>query len=166
VGVVNGGMGLWDRLTGREILFHFARLHQLDASRSRARIKELIRLLEMEDFIDRRAGTYSSGMKQKVVIARAIVHDPPVLLLDEPTADLDVMARRTVLNFVKEYKAGRKTILYSTHVMSEAQETCDRVAIIHKGRIVVESTPGELISRSGGVNLEDAFFKLVKGSGI
>jgi sodium transport system ATP-binding protein len=89
-----------------------------------------------------------------------------VLLLDEPTADLDVMARRTVLNFVKEYKAGGKTILYSTHVMSEAEEICDRLAIIHKGRIVVESTPGELISRSGGVNLEDAFFKLVKGSGI
>ena len=165
IGVVNGGMGLYDRLTGREVLHYFGRLYGMQPAAIDARIDQLDTLLELGDTLARRAGGYSSGMKQKIVVARAVLHDPPVIFFDEATSGLDVVARRAVLDFVKRYPSQGRAVLYSTHVMSEVEELCDRACIIDRGRKIAEGSVPELVSAGGGKNLEDAFFHLVEGSG-
>lgn len=161
VGVVNGGMGLYDRLTGREVLHYFGRFYGLSRNEIDARIKALDALLELSTTLDRATGGFSTGMKQKLVIARAVLHDPPVIFFDEATSGLDVMARRAVLDFVKRYPSAGRAVLYSTHVMSEVEELCDRVAIIYEGRLIAQGSPGALIEEVGAKGLEDAFFRLV-----
>jgi sodium transport system ATP-binding protein len=131
-----------------------------------ARIAELDELLELGDTLSRRAGGYSTGMKQKIVIARAVLHDPPVIFFDEATSGLDVVARRAVLDFVRRYPSEDRAVLYSTHVMSEVEELCDRACILYRGRKIAEGSIGELTEQGGGANLEDAFFHLVEGSGL
>ncbi|MFC4425888.1 ATP-binding cassette domain-containing protein [Deinococcus navajonensis] len=164
IGVVNGGMGLPARLTGREVLWSFAALYGMGRDATEARIAQLDRDLELGRTLDIRAGEYSTGMKQKVVIARAIIHDPAVLILDEAASGLDIFARRTLLDFVKATRGPGRLTLYSTHVMSEAEEVCDRVAILHEGQLVTEGSIPEVLARTGESNLERAFFALVKGS--
>lgn len=164
IGVVNGGMGLPARLTGREVLRSFAGLYGLSRAQADVRIAELDGALELGRTLDVRAGEYSTGMKQKVVIARAVIHDPQVLILDEAASGLDIFARRTLLDFVAAARQPGKLTLYSTHVMSEAEEVCDRVAILHEGRLVtVDAVPG-ILARTGERNLERAFFALVRGA--
>lgn len=162
VGVVNGGMGLYDRLTGREILAYFASFYGLSKAETRRRIEHLAGLLQMENLLDRPAGEYSTGMKQKVVIGRAVIHEPAVLILDEATNGLDVVARRAVLDFARAYRGAGRVVLYSTHVMAEAEELCDRAAIIDRGRLVAEDTVTALKTRAGAADLEDAFFELTR----
>ncbi|GAA5512559.1 ABC transporter ATP-binding protein NatA [Deinococcus carri] len=163
IGVVNGGMGLPARLTGREVLRSFAGLYGLNRAQADARIAELDEALDLGRTLDVRAGEYSTGMKQKVVIARAVIHDPRVLILDEAASGLDIFARRTLLDFVAAARQPGKLTLYSTHVMSEAEEVCDRVAILHEGQLVtVGSVPG-ILAQTGERNLERAFFALVRG---
>jgi sodium transport system ATP-binding protein len=162
VGVVNGGMGLYDRLTGREILRYFAGFYNIPAAETERRINELSDRLEMRDLLDRRAGEYSTGMKQKVVIARAVIHRPAVLILDEATNGLDVVARRAVMDFARDYRGEGRVVVYSTHVMAEAEELCDRAAIIDRGRLVAEGTVPELLARTGARDLEAAFFSLTR----
>ena len=164
IGVVNGGMGLYDRLTGREVLEYFGALYGLSRAQVRARIRELDELLELGDTLTRRAGEYSTGMKQKIVVARAVLHDPPVIFFDEATSGLDVMARRAVMNFVKRYPSEGRAVIYSTHVMSEVEELCDRVGVVFRGRLVAEGRVAELLEQTGGETLEQAFFRLVEGS--
>lgn len=166
IGVVNGGMGLYDRLTGREILRYFGRLYGMDAAAVDARIERLDDLLSLGDTLDRRAGGFSTGMKQKVVIARAVIHDPPVIFFDEATSGLDVVARRNVIDFVKAYPSEGRAVVYSTHVMSEVEELCDRCSIIYQGRKIAEGTVAELTGLTEAANLEEAFFKLVTRSGL
>ena len=166
IGVVNGGMGLYDRLTGREVLHYFGRLYGMEHAAIEKRIGDLDELLELGDTLSRRAGSYSTGMKQKIVIARAVLHDPPVIFFDEATSGLDVVARRAVLDFVKRYPSEARAVLYSTHVMSEVEELCDRACIIYRGRKIAEGTIDELIGQGHGASLEDAFFRLVEGSGL
>jgi sodium transport system ATP-binding protein len=166
IGVVNGGMGLYDRLTGREVLHYFGRLYGMSAAAIDARIAQLDELLELGDTLSRRAGGYSTGMKQKIVIARAVLHDPPVIFFDEATSGLDVVARRAVLEFVRRYPGEARAVLYSTHVMSEVEELCDRACILYRGRKIAEGSIVELTEQGGGANLEDAFFRLVEGSGL
>jgi len=166
IGVVNGGMGLYDRLTGREVLHYFGRLYGMARPAIEARIAELDELLELGDTLSRRAGGYSTGMKQKIVIARAVLHDPPVIFFDEVTSGLDVVARRAVLDFVRRYPSEERAVLYSTHVMSEVEELCDRACIIYRGRKIAEGSIVGLTEEGGGTNLEDAFFHLVEGSGL
>ena len=167
VGVVNGGMGLYERLSGREILQSFGGLYDLGRRRIEARIEELDALLNLSATLDRRAGAYSTGMAQKIVIARAVLHDPPVLLFDEATSGLDVMARRAVLDFCAAYPrpadggSPGRVVLYSTHVMSEVERLCQRVAILHQGRVVALDSVSALLARSESDALEDAFFKLI-----
>lgn len=166
IGVVNGGMGLYDRLTGRETLHYFGRLYGMSRAAIDERIHVLDDLLELGDILSRRAGGYSSGMKQKIVIARAVLHDPPVIFFDEVTSGLDVVARRAVLDFVRRYPGESRAVVYSTHVMSEVEELCDRACIIYRGSKIAEGSIAELVRMGAGRNLEDAFFKLVERSGV
>ena len=166
IGVVNGGMGLYDRLSGREILSYFGRLYGMTRARIDGRIAELAEVLELGDALTRQAGGFSTGMKQKIVIARAILHDPPVIFFDEATSGLDVMARRAVLDLVRRFADDGKAVVYSTHVMSEVEEVCDRLAIIFRGRLVAQDTVAGLLAETGSSNLEEAFFATVRRSGL
>jgi sodium transport system ATP-binding protein len=164
IGVVNGGMGLYDRLTGREILEYFAGFYGMSKADTRSRTKELSDSLELGEVLDRRAGEFSTGMKQKIVIARAVIHSPPVLILDEATNGLDVVARRAVLEFARAYRTAGRVVLYSTHIMSEAEELCTRAAIIDHGKLIAMDTVENLKTSTQTKNLEDAFFKLTRKS--
>ena len=164
IGVVSGGMGLYDRLTGRETLRYFGRLYGMKRAQVDERIGELESLLDLSTTLDKRAGDFSTGMKQKIVIARAVLHDPDIIFFDEATSGLDVMARRSVLEFVKTYAAEGRTVLYSTHVMSEVEALCGRVAILYGGETVAQGTPEQLIREAEAKGLEAAFFTLVERS--
>jgi len=166
IGVVNGGMGLYDRLTGREILHYFGRLYDMPRPAIERRIAELDGLLHLGDALGKRAGTFSTGMKQKLVIARAVLHDPPVIFFDEVTSGLDVMARRAVLDVVKAYPSEARAVVYSTHVMSEVEELCDRAAILYRGRVIADGSIAALVAEGGEANLERSFFALVERSGL
>ena len=161
VGLVSGGMGLHDRLTGRETLRYFASLHGMNAVQTGERIETLTRQLDLEELLDIRAGGFSTGMRQKIVVARAMIHDPAVLLLDEAASGLDVLARRTLLDLVHSLKTRERLIVYSTHVMSEVEELCDRLAVISGGEVLKIGTVAQVVNDSGERNLERAFFKLL-----
>lgn len=162
IGVVNGGMGLYDRLKGREILRYFGRLYGMSDRAIDARTEELDGLLDLGATLDRQAGGFSTGMTQKIVIARAVLHDPQIIFFDEATVGLDVMARRAVIDFVRNYPSNDRAVIYSTHVMSEVEELCDRIAIIDRGSLIASGTVPELASRTGESSLEGAFFRLVR----
>ena len=166
IGVVNGGMGLYDRLTGREVLHYFGRLYGLDRSSIDRRIRELDDLLDLSGTLERQTGEFSTGMKQKIVIARAVLHDPPVIFFDEATSGLDVMARRAVLDFVKNYPSRGRAVVYSTHVMSEVEELCERVAVLYGGRRIALDSVAALLADTDTRSLEQAFFRLVERSGL
>ena len=162
IGVVNGGMGLYDRLTGREILRYFAGFYTMTPAQTGRRIEELDALLDLSGTLDRRTGEYSTGMKQKIVIARAVLHDPQVLMLDEAASGLDVLARRQLLDFVLSYRQPGKLVVYSTHVMAEAEEVCDRVAIVDGGELLSVDSVAGVLERTGERSLERAFFQMVQ----
>jgi len=161
LGLVNGGMRVYERLTGREVLAFFASFYGLEGRAFKEALDWVVALLEMEDTLEKKVLEMSTGMRQKVVIARAILHRPPVLFLDEATAGLDVFARRALLDFVKAYRDLGNTILYSTHVMSEAEEVADRVGFLHQGRLVYEGSMEEALPLGEG-SLEKAFIRKVK----
>ena len=163
LGFVSSSTGVYERLTGRETLAYYGRLHGLAGARLGARVDEVLGLLEMEGFCDRVCGRLSAGQRQKVSLARAIVHDPPVLILDEPTANLDVIVARNVIEFVERARAGGRAILLSTHLFSEAERLCDRIVVVHEGAVLARGTLPELKERTGEDNLEDAFFRLIRG---
>lgn len=162
IGVLTTDIGVYDRFTGRENLKYFGELYGLTGEALDKRIGELSKLLEMDDFIDRRAGKYSTGMKQKLAIARSVIHDPPVIIFDEPTAGLDVLASQTVLNFMKQAKEQGKCVILSTHRMPDAEKLCDRVAIIHQAKIIANDTIDLLKQKTNASDLEEAFLNLVK----
>jgi sodium transport system ATP-binding protein len=163
IGVLTTDIGLYDRFTARENLRYFGELYGMSGQKLEERINELIEVLEMTDFSDRKAGKFSTGMKQKVAIARSIIHDPKVIIFDEPTAGLDVLASQTVVRFMQKAKAMGKLVILSTHEMYDAEKLCDRVGIIHRGRLQVIDTVSHLESSTGTDNLEDAFMKIVHG---
>ena len=166
IGVVNGGMGLYDRLTGREVLHYFGELYGMRRAAIERRVEELDGLLDLADTLDKRTGAFSTGMKQKIVVARAVLHDPPVLFFDEATSGLDVMARRAVLDFSRRYPGETRAVVWSTHVMSEVEELCDRVAVLYRGRVVADDTVAGLKEAADAPDLERAFFTLVRRSGL
>ncbi len=157
LGIVNGGMGLYERLTGKEILEFFGRFYGLEGTVLSERIAWADQTLGIGTALSRRVGEMSSGMIQKVIIARAILHKPPVLLLDEATRGLDVFARRALLDFVESYRADGRAVVYSTHVLPEAEEVCDRVGFLHKGRLLFQGTVEEAKENYGADSLERAF---------
>ncbi len=161
IGILFGGeIGLYDRLTARENIEYFAMLNNMEKEEMNRRIEYLAEILEMGDYMDRRVGQFSKGMKQKVAIARCIVHNPPVMLFDEPTSGLDVAAARVVQQFIRSCKEEGKTIIFSSHTMAEVEKLCDRVAIIHKGRIV-EAGDLQSLKVKYGKDVEDLFVELV-----
>jgi sodium transport system ATP-binding protein len=166
IGVVNGGMGLYDRLTGREVLHYFGELYGMRKGAIERRVEELDGLLDLAGTLERRTGAFSTGMKQKIVVARAVLHDPQVLFFDEATSGLDVMARRAVLDFSRRYPGETRAVVWSTHVMSEVEELCDRVAVLYRGRVVADDTVAGLREAADAPDLEQAFFTLVRRSGL
>jgi sodium transport system ATP-binding protein len=163
VGFLSTATALYGRLTARETVEYFGRLHGLDEAKLASRIAELFTALEINEFSDRRCDKLSSGMKQKVSIARTLVHDPPVMIFDEPTLGLDVMTARAIVQFIRDCRQRGKTVVFSTHVMSEAEKLCDRIGIIHLGRLLAEGTLAELQAQRNQTDLEEIFVRVVGG---
>jgi sodium transport system ATP-binding protein len=161
VGFLAASTALYARLTAREMIEYFGRLNGLDDAMLRKRIQSLADELDMHEFLDRRCDKLSTGMKQKTSIARTLVHDPQVMIFDEPTLGLDVMAARAIVRFVRECRTRGKTVIYSTHVMSEAEKLCDVIGVIHGGALLAEGTLAELRARTGETDLEECFVKIV-----
>jgi sodium transport system ATP-binding protein len=161
IGFLTGSAGLYERLTPREVLTYFGELNGLSAEVIQARIGELTATLEMGEFVDRRCDKLSTGQKQRTSIARAILHDPPVLFFDEPTSGLDIMAARTVVRFIRRCRDEGRTVIFSTHIMSEVEALCDRIAIIYKGEVSAIGTLSELRERTGETVFENVFLRLI-----
>jgi sodium transport system ATP-binding protein len=161
IGFLSAATALYGRLTALEMTEYFGRLHGLDGDKLRGRVKDIFARLEI-DFGDRRCDTLSTGMKQKVSIARTLVHDPPVMIFDEPTLGLDVMTARAIVGFIRDCRAMGKTVIFSTHVMSEAEKLCDTIGIIHRGRVLAEGTLDELRNRYQQHDLEEIFVRAVE----
>jgi len=162
IGILFGGeVGLYDRLTARENIRYFAELNGITKDAADESIKNLSEELQMTEYMDRRIGKFSRGMKQKVAIARSIVHEPKVILLDEPTAGLDVSSSRLIHDFIKNCKKQNKAIVFSSHSMEEVQKLCDRIIIIHKGKMVEQGTINELKAKYNSDDMEQIFMNLV-----
>jgi sodium transport system ATP-binding protein len=161
IGFLSGDMGLYGRLTPRETLVFFSQLNGMETGRAGPRIAEVINLLDMNEFADVHGDKLSTGMKQKTAIARAILHDPPVLILDEPTSGLDVPTARSIEAAVLDAKKTGKCVLYSTHVMEEAEYLCDRIGVIHDGKLKTTGTMEELRLETGKQRLREIFLDLL-----
>lgn len=164
IGILFGGeVGIYDRLTARENIRYFAELNNMSRRDIDRRIDELAQMLDMTEYIDKRVGKFSRGMKQKVSIARTIVHSPRVMLFDEPTTGLDVTSARIIHDFIETCRKEGKTIAFSSHTMSEVEKLCDRIVIMHKGEIIAEGSLPELKEHFNNDNLEEVFMGLVGG---
>ncbi len=163
IGFLSGDTQLYQRLSPRETLLYFGRLYGLSETHIVARIDTLVRDLEMKSFADQPCGTLSAGQKQRANIARAFLHEPAVLILDEPTNALDILSGRFIVESIRKERAAGRAILFSTHIMSEAEYLCDRIAFIHEGRVVDVGDVPSLCARAGGAgNLTDAFLHHVE----
>jgi sodium transport system ATP-binding protein len=161
LGVLPDARGLYKRLTARENIDYFAHLHGIDDALLRERREKLVDALAMRDILDRRTEGFSQGQRVKTAIARALVHDPKNVILDEPTNGLDVMATRGLRTFMRNLKAEGRCVLFSSHIMQEVALLCDRIVVIAAGRVVADETPDALRQQTGEANLEDAFVKLI-----
>jgi sodium transport system ATP-binding protein len=162
VGFLSTATALYGRLSAYEMVQYFGRLYEMADADIDRRIHEIFTRLEMNEFRDRRCDKLSTGMKQKVSIARTLVHDPQVMIFDEPTLGLDVMAARTIVQFIRECRANGKTVIFSTHVMSEVEKLCDQIGIIQSGRLLAEGTLAELRQQYGQQDLEEIFVRVVE----
>jgi sodium transport system ATP-binding protein len=161
LGVLPDARGIYKRLTARENVEYFGRLHGLDEALIAQRTQRLVAALGMQDFIDRRAEGFSQGQRTKTAIARALVHDPRNVLLDEPTNGLDVMTTRSLRSFLLGLRDEGRCVLLSSHIMQEVAQLCDRIVVIAQGRVAAEGSPDELRAATGCTNLEDAFVKAI-----
>ncbi len=161
IGFMSGNTGVYDRMTAWELVEYYGRLYGMPEDRLQRRLEELFTTLQMHDFRDTLGAKMSTGMRQKVSIARTIIHDPPVMIFDEPTAGLDVLVARALLKTIASLRDQGKCVIFSTHIMREVEKLCDRVAIIHKGRILADGSVGELQQRFGQPDMEELFFDLI-----
>jgi sodium transport system ATP-binding protein len=161
IGFMSMNTAIYDRMSAWELVRYFGQLYGMVEPKLTERMEEVFATLQMNDFRDVLGAKMSTGMRQKVSIARAIVHDPPVLIFDEPTAGLDVLVARAVMKSIEQLRALGKCILFSTHIMREVERLCDRVAIVSKGRVQACGTLAELRERYGQDDLEELFFALV-----
>ena len=161
LGVVPDSRGLYSRLTARENITYYGELHGMDRPSIERRIEHLTRTLDMADFIDRRTEGFSQGQRVKVAIARAMVHEPQTVLMDEPSNGLDVMSTRALRHYIRSLRDDGHSVVLSTHIMQEVAALCDRIVIIAKGEVAADGTAAELLERSGCDTLEDAFVKLI-----
>ena len=162
IGFLSGNTKLYGRLTAAELLRYFGRIYDMSEDAITARTEQLSTLLGMDEFLDRRCEALSTGQTQKVSIARVLLHDPKVLILDEPTLGLDIMSSRTILEFIRDAKARGRAIIFSTHYMTEAEQLCDRIGLIHESEMLALGTQAELHVLTGTANLQDAFLALVE----
>lgn len=166
VGLLTGDMKLSGNLSPREMLKFFSDLNHIPKEISKKRIKELCEYLDMKDFLDRPIEKLSAGMKQKTSIAVSIVHDPDIIIFDEPTSNLDVLAVKVVVDFLHDASKQGKTVLLSTHVLSEAEKLCTRIGIILEGELIMNGTKEEILASYNSSSLEDVFFSLAKDRGL
>lgn len=160
VGFLSTATALYDRLTAAETVEYFGQLFGLDSATIQRRTNELFKALDMDEFRDRRCAKLSTGMKQKVSIARTLIHDPPVMIFDEPTNGLDVMAARSITDFIRQCRDRGKTVIFSTHVMTEVEKLCDRIGIIHAGKMRTEGTLEQLRQNYRKDSLEEIFVEV------
>ena len=161
VGFLSTATALYPRLTSQEMVEYFGRLNGLDEPTLKKRVDDVFQRLNMNDFRDRRCDKLSTGQKQKTSIARTLVHDPPVMIFDEPTTGLDVMTARTIISFISDCRDRGKTVIFSTHIMSEVERLCDHIGIIHGGKLMAEGTVPELRAKYKEHNLEEIIVKVV-----
>jgi sodium transport system ATP-binding protein len=161
LGVLTHNAGIYPNLTARENVLYFGALHGLTRAVARTRTAELVELLEMQEFADRRAKGFSQGQRLKTALARALVHNPRNLILDEPTNGLDVMAVRALRALLRRLRDAGQCVLFSSHVMHEVSELCDEVVVIAGGTVIAAGTPDEIRARTGTGALEDAFVQLI-----
>ncbi|HLZ91648.1 MAG TPA: ATP-binding cassette domain-containing protein [Candidatus Acidoferrum sp.] len=161
VGFLSTATALYPRLTAQEMVEYFGRLNGLDEPTLKKRVDDIFERLDMNEFRERRCDKLSTGMKQKTSIARTLVHDPPVMIFDEPTLGLDIMTARTITTFIRKCRNNGKTVIFSTHIMSEVEKLCDTIGIIHDGKLLAEGTLGQLRERHGEQDLEEIFVKVV-----
>jgi sodium transport system ATP-binding protein len=161
LGVLPDARGVYKRLTARENIAYFGELHGIPTPTMAERVERLAAALGMHDFIDRRTEGFSQGQRTKTAIARALVHDPRNVVLDEPTNGLDVMTTRSLRQFLRDLRAEGRCVLFSSHIMQEVAALCDRIVVIAQGRVVASGTPEELRAQTGHSNLEDAFVQVI-----
>ena len=161
VGFLSAATALYPRLTSQEMVEYFGRLNGLDEATLRKRVDDIFARLDMNSFRDRRCDKLSTGMKQKTSIARTLIHDPQVMIFDEPTLGLDIMTARTIIDFIRECRQRGKTVIFSTHVMSEVEKLCDTIGIIQSGKLLAEGSLAELRDRYHENDLEEIFVKIV-----
>jgi sodium transport system ATP-binding protein len=161
LGVVPDSRGMYTRMSARENISYYGKLHGMPGKAISTRIDELVQTLDMQDFIERRTEGFSQGQRVKVAIARAMVHSPQTVLLDEPSNGLDVMSTRALRQYILSLKAAGHSVILSTHIMQEVAALCDRIVIIAKGKIAADGTADELMKQSGSNSLEDAFVNLI-----
>lgn len=165
IGFLSSSMGLYERLSARELVAYFGRLQGLEEESLETRVDELVELFNLGEFQNRYCGRLSTGQRQRVALARAMVHDPPALILDEPTFGLDVLSGETIYRFMAEERRRGKAILFSTHQMAEVELLADRVGVLSRGRLVAEGTVEGLVKATGARNLARAFLSLVEAGG-
>src|SRR3981081_1947199 len=161
VGFLSTATALYPRLTAQELVEYFGRLNGLDEATLKKRLDDIFSRLDMNGFRDRRCDKLSTGMKQKTSIARTLVHDPSVMIFDEPTLGLDIMSARTIVAFIRECRENGKTVIFSTHVMSEVEKLCDVIGIIHNGALLAEGTPPQLREKYQENDLAEILVKIV-----
>jgi sodium transport system ATP-binding protein len=161
VGFLSTATALYPRLTAQELVEYFGRLNGLDEATLKKRVDGIFNRLDMNGFRDRRCDKLSTGMKQKTSIARTLVHDPPVMIFDEPTLGLDIMTARTITAFIRECRDHGKTVIFSTHIMSEVEKLCDVIGIIHDGKLLAEGTLAQFRDKYAEHDLEEIFIKVV-----
>ena len=164
LGFLTGTTGLYDRLTPNELVKYYADLHEIDRDTFRKRKDEIFSRLDMHQFAGRRIAKLSTGMRQKVSIARTIIHDPEVIVFDEPTSGLDVITARNIINLIRDFRDKGKTVIFSTHIMGEVSLLSDDLAIIHKGKLCYNGNCDDFASQMKTKSLEDAFIKIVEES--
>lgn len=161
VGFLSTATALYPRLSSQEMVEYFGRLNGLDEATLKKRIEDIFARLDMNSFRDMRCDKLSTGMKQKTSIARTLIHDPDVMIFDEPTSGLDVMTARTIIGFIRECRERGKTVIFSTHIMSEVEKLCDVIGIIQSGKLLAEGSLAELRDRYQEHDLEEVFVKIV-----
>lgn len=162
IGYLSGNTKLYNRLSARELLAMLGNIYELDSESVQKRIEEIIDVLDMAEFVDNRIERLSTGQTQRVSIARCLLHSPDTYIFDEPTLGLDILSSRAIIEFMKKERESGKSVLYSTHYMEEAEFLCDRIIMVHKGRIIAQGTPAQLRNQTGTTNLRDTFLSLIE----
>lgn len=162
IGYLSGNTKLYKRLSGRELLMMLGDIYDMSVEDTKKRVEEITEILNLSGFIDNRIGRLSTGQTQRISIARCLVHSPKYYIFDEPTLGLDIISSKSIIEFMKREREAGKSVLYSTHYMEEAEFLCDRIMMIHKGKVIAAGTPQELRERTGTTNLRDTFLSLIQ----